>query len=602
MLLIAGIVGVIAVAAVFVYLARERLGPEGLGLAALRTIGLGALVVLLLNPGRTGERRDLPVTVLLDASLSMAAAGGQWRRALDTARILAGADGIILRFGERPVPFDTVPPVDGTSRLRAALDAARGRGGPVAIVTDGEIDDWASLAPTLLLGAGVIVLPREAVPDAAILDAAVPRFVRVGDSVPVALTLGTWGGLGGATEVVITERGRRVASAPIDLPAGSGTLRRTVTVPSGALAEGERVLSISLAVRGDAEPRNDVRRRPVTVSDQPAVVVVIDPADWEGRFLIRTLSDVARTSVRGFARLAADTWVDTERHIPVAAAAVRAAARGAAVLILHGGEEMVGTARRPVWHWPTDGQPVPGDWYVTTPAPPSPLAGRLGAVGWDSLPPLTAALAVAAPQGAWTALGARQGRRGPQRPVLLGSDSGGVRSLTTGASGLWRWALRGGASLDAYRTLIAAGLDWLLASEAGAGQAQLTAADVVPRGVPVTFRWQGDSVPDSVVVTLRSTDTTVTSSLRFDATGAALVPLPAGDYRWQARGVEARGIVVVEPYSDEFRPRAPTAMPAPEGAMGQTVTRYARGRWWLFALVVAALAGEWAWRQRRGLP
>lgn len=601
MLLIAGIVGVIALAAMFVYLARERLGSQGLGLAALRTIGLGALVVLLLNPARREQRRDLPVTVLLDASLSMAAAGGQWRRALDTSRSLAGANGTILRFGERPAPFDTSPPVDGTSRLRAALDAARGRGGPVAIVTDGEIDDWATLPPTLLLGARVIVLPRETVPDAAILDAAVPRFVRAGDSVPVALTLGTWGGLGGATEVVITEGGRRVASAPVDLPAGSGTLRRNVMVP-GALAEGERVLSVSLAVRGDAESRNDVRRRPITVSEQPAVVVVIDPADWEGRFLIRTLSDVARTSVRGFARVTAETWVDTERHIPVAAGTVRAAARGAAVLILRGGEQMAGAARRPVWHWPTDGQAVPGDWYVAAPAPPSPLAGRLGAVGWDSLPPLTAALAVAAPQGAWMALGARQGRRGLQRPVLLGSDSGGVRSLTTGASGLWRWALRGGASLDAYRTLIAGGLDWLLASEAGAGQAQLTATDVVPRGVPVTFRWQGGSVPDSVVVTLRSADTTVISSLRFDAAGAALVALPAGDYRWQARGVEARGMVVVEPYSDEFRPRAPAAMPAPEGAVGQTVTRYARGRWWLFALVVAALAGEWAWRQRRGLP
>ena len=43
---------VMGVIAAVVYVGRERLGAQGLGLAALRTVALGALFLALFNPGR----------------------------------------------------------------------------------------------------------------------------------------------------------------------------------------------------------------------------------------------------------------------------------------------------------------------------------------------------------------------------------------------------------------------------------------------------------------------------------------------------------------------------------------------------------------------
>ena len=54
-----------------VYLGHERLGAAGLGLTALRTLAVGALVLLLVNPSRTGRVAPTPPTVLLDALSSI---------------------------------------------------------------------------------------------------------------------------------------------------------------------------------------------------------------------------------------------------------------------------------------------------------------------------------------------------------------------------------------------------------------------------------------------------------------------------------------------------------------------------------------------------
>jgi len=119
--------------------------------------------------------------------------------------------------------------------------------------------------------------------------------------------------------------------------------------------------------------------------------------------------------------------------------------------------------------WPTNGQP--GDWYVERPVS-SPLTAALAGVLWDSLPPATA-VAVAprdTAQGAVVALTARLVRRGPPRPILTLERRNGTRVATVSAAGLWRWAFRGGAADQAYRSLVAALVDWLLGEQgAGAG-------------------------------------------------------------------------------------------------------------------------------------
>jgi hypothetical protein len=83
----------------------------------------------------------------------------------------------------------------------------------------------------------------------------------------------------------------------------------------------------------------------------------------------------------------------------------------------------------------------------------------------------------------------------------------------------------------------------------------------------------------------------------------ALVSLEPGTYRWGAVAAGgARGVSVVEEYSDEYHAR-PVTMGVSAGDAGfDLVMRRAREVWWLFAVAMVALMTEWGWRQRRGLP
>ncbi len=607
MLLVIVITLVAAIVAGVVYLRFERLGLAGLGMALLRTAGIAALALLLVNPARPTRGGTAPPTVLLDGSLSLGAAGGRWREARDSARALAGRDGAVFRFGARVTPADTAPPEDGSTRLADALRLAQGRPGPVIVITDGEIEDAGTLEPSLLAGTRVVLLPRAAVPDAALLEVAVPEQLARGDSLPIDLTIGTFGSLSatrGQLEIALDRR--VVLRRDVDLPPAPGTARRRVVVGPQGLAPGARLVSIRLVTPGDAEPRDDERLRWVHVAAQPAVVVLAAPADWEMRFLARELSDIAPGSVRGYAEIQAGHWVEMHRLAPVPAAAVAAAVAGANVVV--GAGALLPRARRAQgqWQWLSVDSTltsIGGDWYVSAGVQPSPLAGRLSAVAWDSLPPLLGLVPVSPAEGQWVALSARLARRGGERPLVLGGDSAGGRALTTTGEGLWRWALRGGAAREAYRSVLASGLDWLLGTGAVGGQAALSAGGAASRGTPVVFRFAGDSVPDSLRVEVSDGQALHEVTLRFDPERTALVWLPPGAYRWRAQGrAPAAGEFVVETYSEEFAPR-PVTLRAGGGPLhaGLDLT-YARQRPWAFGLVLLALVAEWIWRHRRGLP
>lgn len=606
MVWVIGLVVAVAVAAGVVYLGRERLGLQGAGLAALRTVGLGALLLLIANPGvlRPGSRGL--ATVLLDASFSMGTAGGPWQRALDTARALAGPDGTILRFGDRVDPFDSTPPTMANTLLEPALRTAAGRGGPVWVVTDGEVRDGQALPPGLERAAGFVVLPRDTMPDAALLAVGVEDRLLPTDSVRVRVEIGTWGVLPDSTgELEIAAGDRMLLRRTLTLPRSPGLARRTVRLPAGALGPGTHVLTIRLRAAGDREPGNDTRMRVVTVAAMPAVVAIVAPADWEGRFLVATLAAVTDASVQGYARLAGDRWVDMRTQQAVDPGTVRRAAASADLLVLRGDPPFSPPRPRPTWYWPAGtgaGRIMAGDWYPAGPPPASPLGGRLGPVAWDSLPPLTGIVPITPAASEWSALTARAGRRGAERPVLVGGDSAGVRRLVTTGTGLWRWALRGGGPHEAYRTFVAAGADWLLGSGVLRTRDRLAVTPVVERGAPVVFRWTGAEPPPALPVALDGVDTALQDTLIFDAGGTARRRLPPGVYRWRAAGGAGAGVFVVESYAAEYAP-GPVTVGAtePRGTMAFLLVGV-RDRWWLFVLVIAALVGEWAWRIRRGLP
>ncbi|KPJ90348.1 MAG: hypothetical protein AMS18_11210 [Gemmatimonas sp. SG8_17] len=247
-----------------------------------------------------------------------------------------------------------------------------------------------------------------------------------------------------------------------------------------------------------------------------------------------------------------------------------------------------------------------GDWYLSDTISPSPLAAALGRVEWDSLPPLVGLVPLGVAADGWVAISARLGRRGAERPVVLGYDSAGTREMTTAGTGLWRWAFRGGASREAYRTLLAAGIDWLLGGEtSGRGQSLVVSSSVVTRGEPVVFSWAQGRAPDSLVVTFGTATQApgISAVLRFDGEGTAVQYLPPGAYRWRVPADQQyRGLVVVESYSEEYPPRVVGVRSTEPEASLVLMETSARDRWILYVLAVLALAGEWAWRHQRGLP
>jgi hypothetical protein len=592
-----------------VYVWAERLGSRGAGLAGLRAGALTGLIVLWVNPARTEQVRGGSPTVLLDASLSMQSHGGRWAEAVDTALALAGGPGGVLRFGWDVAPFDTTAPAAGATRLDAALRAAAGRPGPVIVVSDGAIDDAGALPPSLTRGVELVLLPRDTIPDAALVDVELEARAQRGDSIAGTYMVATDGPLAARTgRLEVLAGNRRLLGTDVALPPPPGVARRRFTLPGTSLAAGTHVLTFRLTVPGDSEPGDDTRLRVVTLSDQPDVVALINPPDWEGRFLVSTVSSVANTTVRGFARVRPDRWVDMRTMEPVAPADIRGAVRSAALVLARGDvePEIRGWAG-PLWRWPAGteaaAQTMPGEWYVSPEVPASPLGGRLAAAEWDSVPPVRDMVPAVVERGDWVALTARLARRGADRPVLLGRDSGGMRTLVTAGDGLWRWSLRGGAAREAYRALVASGVDWLLGADALRRAAPLSSSDVVPRGSPVVFRWTRQPVPDSVSLRVRGEDSTRVVTLHFGANGTAQLLLPPGVYRWDSPDVAGPpGLAAVEPYSDEFRVRQVNFRESGEREAFSVVELRPRDLWWIFALVIVLFLGEWAWRLSRGLP
>jgi hypothetical protein len=582
-------------------------GRVTLGFALLRAVGLGALLLLLFNPSGSRPAGTItPPLVLLDASLSMRGTNGPWPAALDSARRLAGpGGGAIWRFGDVVTAFDTSPPAAGTSRLGPALAAAGARGGPVVVVTDGAIADTLDLPADLRRRPRIIVLPRVPFSDAYVAAVDGPRRVSAADTIRLRVAYGAAGPRAAvaarSATLTVSAGAQRLTTREVALP-DSGALITEVAFPAARLPAGWSALEVRLASAGDAESRDDARRIAVDVSAQPTVVVLGAPPDWESRFFAKTIADVARVPVRVFVETEAGRWRDGATLAPVTREAVARAAAGARLLALFGEPGRLAAYRRRAGLivWPLTAERA-GDWYVDPP-PASPLAGALAGIAWDSLPPAAALADLAVDSGGTVLLTARLARRGSPRPLAVLHDSAGSRYVSVAGAGLWRWGFRGGAPGEAYRAFVAAVTDWLLGTSApGAGRVEPLRTEA-PNGTPLTWRWTGRDGPRSLPIVLQSSGGTRGDTLRFDAQGEAVLRLPPDAYRWRLPDGPERGLVIVEQYSDEWRPAAVTVAPqAGESGAGRVAVA-ARDRWWLFALAIAAFAGEWAWRRRQGLP
>lgn len=561
---------------------------------SLRAIAWAALGLLLVNPGCPETGAPGRPLVLLDASLSMAAAGGRWGEALDSARRW----GEVRPFGDPGRPLDTVPD-GGSSRLAEALEAARATGRPVVVVTDGEVED-----ATLLPAAGrptVRLFPRGPAPAVAVSRVEAPARITGRDTLRVVASVRAVGLGSRRLPVVLSADGREVARVIADL-GGDGETEVSFQLPPGRIPVGDWVLQVAVTDTADAEPRDNGRLRLLEVTAVPGVVLLAAPADWDARFLVGTLRSVTDLPVEGYVRLEPGAWRRMADLAPVTDALVRDAAARADLLVLRGGAS--GIARRSgqsLLEWPASGDDGAGDWYLSA-GPAGPVPGSLAGFSLDSFPPAAAVGALPAGETPdWVGLTAQLGRRGTPRPVVAGFDGPGGRRVLLTADGLWRWAFRGGSSEQAYRAMAASVVDWLLAARPAAEGAARPVHPVVPRGRPVSFaRVAGDTVRALPARLQRDDGAVMVDTLRFGPDGLGALWLAPGSYRYRLED-GGTGRVIVEAWSPEWFPGPITLQRQEALAARDDGTRGLRERWWLYALGVLALCGEWVVRRRRGL-
>jgi hypothetical protein len=581
--------------AALTYLRLERTSGRVMLPLTARAVAWAALGLLLLNvgcPRPPVARRPL---VLLDGSLSMAAAGGRWGE----VQAVAARLGDVRTFGDERPATDSLP-TRGRSLLAPALAAASASDRPVIVVTDGEIEDSAALAPDLLAGAAVHVLPRAPGADVALTDVAGPARVTAGDTLRLEADVRAFGGAPDSAAIeVLAGRQRLLRKAIKPFRAG----RLELIVPTIGLAAGSHVLTLRLTAPGDREPRDDERLHLITVAATPGIVLLAAPGDWDSRFLFRTIRDVAELPVRGYVQVEPGAWRSMRDLSPVSTPDVRHAAEHADLLVVKGsaGALVPAPTARGIWLWPsgeTGETLLPGDWYLSA-GNASPVAGAFAGEPVDSFPPAIRITPVQPAPDDWVALTARENRRGAERPVVLGRSSGQSRRVTVAADGLWRWAFRGGSSEQVYRSWVAATTSWLLAGADSSRGLARPVRGVVQNGRPLIFEWVAGGTPRDLAVTW-SGPTDRADTLRFDGSGRAVTWLPVGTYRYRLGG-GGGGTVAVETYSDEWLP-APTVLADHPGRPSHSPGRTSARDWpWLFAVLVLALTVEWMARRRLGL-
>jgi hypothetical protein len=582
----------------FTYWQLERLGRRAWAPALARALAFGALGLLLLDltcavrPGQV-ERR----LILLDGSLSMTAAGGRWREAHDSAH----AWGEVRVFGDQRPGRDTLPSF-GRSDIAPALAAAAASARRVLIVSDGEITDVSEIPAEGLSRVGVRLFPREAAPDLAITRVTGPDRVAAGDTIRLEAEVRGFGAVADSASLEVRIDQRVLARRLIRL-GGDGIAVTSLAIGSRGLS-GDVLLTIALTGGGDAEPRDDARLWLVRVTPTPGVVLLASPGDWDGRFLLQALRDVAQLPLRGYTRFEAGRWRSMETLAPVTGDEVAQAARRADVLVIKGAApEFVRESRaRGIWQWPSGegGETeIPGEWYAVA-AAASPVAGAFVGQPIDSFPPLIQITPIEPGAGEWVGIMAQLSRRGAARPVFTGEQAEGRRRVTTAADGFWRWAFRGGSSEQAYRALAANTLSWLLGgADPQAPRARLV-RPVVPNGRPLVYEWAARGDPVAMAIELDRDGGVQRDTLRFDGSRRALLWLSPGQYRYTLEGGGA-GLLAVDQWSEEWLPHAAQLTPRESPEIVQARVTSTRQWIWLFGFMVVALSVEWLARRRLGL-
>ena len=576
--------------------------PERALPAALRAGALTILMAALLD-APAGPARPPRALVALDVSESWLQGGDSaaWRTAVGRARAIGG-DSLFL-FGDsvRLAGSDETPR-DRATRVRTIVGRAQAAGRPLVIVTDGRADDPETLSQ-LPAGSRIEIVAPALRSDLAITGLDVPRSHTRGDTMEARVTLKSGGAGAGSARVALSADDARITETSIDsLPAYA---ERSVVL-RGPLARGSgrTVIRAVVTAVSDSEPRNDTLIAVIDVSEAVGAVFVSTSPDLDARFAVAVLRGTLSLPTRGYFRVAPGQWRVDGSLSPVSEADVRAAARAAPLLVLHGDTAVFGAPQAATSGTLALMPPVTerGDWYAIA-APPSPLAPGLSGVRWDSLPPIDVAPRL--PAGTWEGLETRRARQFERRPAIVGIEQP-RRTVIVGASGLWRWQFRAGASAEAYSALWGSIFDWLL-QERTSPLAISVVEPVLRAGDPV--RWRRGVGADSVMVleVAARGDAARSGAARTDSVTlrftegvsiAESAPLAPGLYDVRYQGGAA---LLAVNRSREWLPRAPNVT---AGAIGDAPALGDAPRLrtmpWIYAVALGLLCVEWIARRRRG--
>lgn len=650
--LYAFLAGAALAGAVLHYRRHEPAGRGRLVLALLRGSVLAVLVLLLFDPMLPGGRSDEERVVLLDGSLSMRLQGpdgrSRWEEALGLG-VVQGADRVAI-FGAGPaVPTAEaarVSPSLPESRLGPALRAALESGArSIVVVTDGAVEDAADVRALASRSGGVEIhgVGGATAFNAGVVEVRAPRWVRTGQESTLEVGVGRLGEGGpDSLEVVLRHEGRELGRARVPTPAPGRLATASIAFTPPAAQDGR--MRLETVLDGAAGLADDDRRVVyVEVGEEPPGVALVSfRPDQEPRFLLPVLERALGVPTRGWLQVGSDRFLrvgtGTEAGRVAGTAEVRAAVANAGLVVLHGlssgAPEWARAAAREavrllvfpdgaVPGLPVDpGSVRPGDWYVADSLPASPVAPLLAGLDAEGAPPLSGLRTAEAPDGWWAPLLAREGRRGPARPIVVAGRVGGRRTAVVLGDGSWRWAFAEDGGRALYDRLWSAIAGWLAEDASVAtGPVVRPRALVVPRGQPVAWvvtgaagsRGSGEREPgiDSVRIEIRPADgedaVTLDTVVRPQDGVATTAPLPPGRYRYRARTgeVEAAGELTVESYTPELT--RPATLETVDGAgvgsgdAGRRAGRPLHASPWPYVWVVLALCTEWVLRRRWGL-
>ncbi len=593
---------------------RDIARPVTRGWAALALGGLraGAYLCLLamLLGAPAGAPTPLAPLPVLDVSESWLRgdAGAAWQMAKDSIGVLAG-DTVLLTGDSSRIALRAdamgATPSDQRSALQPALDQATALGRAVVVITDGELEDGASLR-RLPAGSRVIAVERPARADLAVADLELPVYATGGDTIDVGVTITAGNATlsGGTLSVALDELElARVTLQPLE-PFASRRVSLRAPLPRGA---GVRRLTAVVDAPNDVESRNDTLAAALDITDRPRVVFVSTVPDLDVREVLRVLRGTVMLPARAYLRIAPGIWREEGTLAPVSETLVRQRANEAGLLVLHGDTAWSGIAaerRGASLLWAPAPAPAaaragefsrPVEWFPFR-APPSPISTVLEGLPFDSLAPLDIGTAV---EGGTPLLEARAGRSGTSRVVASVTSASGARQIRIAGSGFAEWALRGGRSSDAFTALWGAIFDWLAVSE-GDGNGVWLSGGLIRAGEPLRWRRGGGDSLQTVVLS-REGGTSDSLAIRFenDADVVETSALSAG--RYTVRVGERTQAVVVNP-SREWVPRAPVAVPPiPSAGAPSRAARPLLERLWPFLLALILLSVEWFGRRAVGL-